>query len=92
MLPSSRFVHDASYLRLKEVNLQYTFDFRKYKSNPVVKSLTLGLTGNNLFLWSSYNGFDPDVSSESDDSTLRRVDMNAYPSSRKVVLNVSLKF
>lgn len=92
MLPSSRFVHDASYLRLKEVNLQYTFDFKKNKSNPVVKSLTLGLTGNNLFLWSSYNGFDPDVSSESDDSTLRRVDMNAYPSSRKVVLNVSLKF
>lgn len=92
MLPSSRFVHDASYLRLKEVNLQYTFDFKKKKSNAVLKALTLGLSGTNLYLWSSYNGFDPDVSSESDDSTLRRVDMNAYPSSRKVVLNVSLKF
>ncbi|MCQ2183933.1 MAG: TonB-dependent receptor [Bacteroidales bacterium] len=92
MLPSSRFVHDASYLRLKEVNLQYTFDFKKKKSNPVVKSLTLGLSGTNLYLWSNYNGFDPDVSSESDDSTLRRVDMDAYPSSRKVVLNVQLKF
>lgn len=92
MLPSSRFVHDASYLRLKEVNLQYTFDFKKKQSNPILRSLTLGLSGTNLFLWSSYNGFDPDVSSESDDSTLRRVDMNAYPSSRKVVLNVSLKF
>jgi hypothetical protein len=30
MLPSSFMVHDASYLRLKTLSLQYTFDFRKH--------------------------------------------------------------
>lgn len=92
MLPSSRFVHNASYLRLKDLNVQYTFDFRKNHSKPILKEMTLGLSGTNLWLLSSYNGFDPDVSSESEDSSLRRVDMNSYPTSRKIVFNVSLKF
>ncbi len=91
MLPSSNFVYDASYLRLKDVTLQYTFDMDRF-NRRFCRSITLGLTGNNLWLWSKYPGFDPDVSTESGDSTLRRVDMNSYPTSRKLVFSVQIKF
>lgn len=90
-VPSSLQVHDASYLRLKTLNIAYTFDFTKAKK-VVVRNLTLGLTADNLFLWTKYNGYDPDVSTSSENSALRRVDVGAYPSARSIVFNVQLKF
>lgn len=89
-LPSSLQVHDASYLRLKTLSLSYTFNFNKLKK-PVVKGLTIGLTGENLFLWTAYNGFDPDVSTSSETSTLRRADVGAYPRARQVMLNLQIR-
>lgn len=89
-LPSSLQVHDASYLRLKTLSLSYTFNFKKLKK-PVVKGLTIGLTGENLFLWTAYNGFDPDVSTSSETSTLRRADVGAYPRARQVMLNLQIR-
>lgn len=92
MLPTSNYVHDASYLRLKDLSLQYTFDLRERYNASRLKQVVVGVTASNLWLLTGYNGFDPDVSTTSEDATLRRVDMNAYPTSRKVVMNVSIKF
>ena len=87
-MPSSRQVHDASYLRLKTVSVAYTLPFKKGKT---FKDMTFTLTGDNLVLWTKYNGFDPDVST-SGEATLRRVDMGAYPKARMVVLGVQLRY
>ena len=88
LLPSSFMVHDASFVRLKTLSVQYTFSFKK----SWIRNFTLGLSGDNLWLWTPYNGYDPDVSTQSEDSALRRVDLNAYPNSSKVVLNLQIKF
>ena len=90
-VPSSFQVHDASYLRLKTVNVSYTFDFKKVR-NAKVRSLTLGLTGENLWLWTRYNGFDPDVSTSGDSSVIRRADVGAYPRARQIVANLQIRF
>ena len=90
LIPSDRMVYDASYLRLKDVSVQYTFNMPS--SFKVFRELTVGLSGTNLKLWSGYLGFDPDVSTESEGSTLRRVDKNSYPTSKRVVANLSIKF
>ena len=89
LMPSSRQVHDASYLRLKTVSIAYTLLFKK---GNIFKDMTFTLTGDNLFLLTKYNGFDPDVSTNKDNSTLRRVDMGAYPKARMVVLGVQLRY
>ncbi len=89
-VPSNLQVHDASYIRLKTVSLSYTFDLRKY--TKVLRDITLGASAENLFLWSRYNGFDPDVSTESSGSTLRRVDMGAYPRARTVIFSLQLRY
>ena len=90
MSPSSLQVHDATYLRLKSANLSYKFDFSR--KSRFVRDLTLGVSATNLFLITEYNGFDPDVSTNSSDATLRRVDMGAYPQSRMVVLSAQIRF
>lgn len=89
MLPSSFIVHDASYLRLKSANISYRFDLSK--KPKALRDITVGVSGTNLFLLSKYNGFDPDVST-SDSSTLRRVDMGAYPQSRMIIFSLQIRY
>lgn len=89
-LPSDFMIHDASYIRLKNVSLSYTLDFRK-KSFPL-KDITFTASGENLYLWKNYNGFDPDVNSEGTSSTLRRVDIGAYPKARTVIFSIQVRY
>lgn len=85
---SDRFVEDGSYLRLADVTLSYDFFFKKGK---VVKGLNLGVTGSNLYVWTRYTGFDPDVNSYG--SAWRKgADMGSYPSARSVTFNVRFTF
>lgn len=70
-LPSDRLVHDASYLRLKNISASYTFDMRKVTKNRL-RDIRVSVSGENLYLWKKYNGFDPDVSTSSSNSALRR--------------------
>ena len=89
-LPSDFMIHDASYLRLKNITLAYTFDLRKKCS--WLRDITLSVSGENLYLWKKYNGFDPDVSSEGTSSTLRRMDLGAYPKPRTVIFSLQIRY
>ena len=85
---STRQLHDASYLRLKSVTLSYNWNVRK----KFIKDITFGVSGENLFLLKAYNGFDPDVSTSSDGSTLRRMDLGAYPKARTIIGFIQLRY
>lgn len=90
-ITSDRMVYDASYLRLQTVSLGYRFDMGKWTNNKL-RDIQFTLSGENLFLWKKYNGFDPDVSSESGSSTLRRVDIGAYPKPRTIVGSIQIRY
>ena len=83
---SDRQVHDASFLRLKNVSISYKIDFKK-KAKKYIRSMTVGASAENLYLWKYYNGFDPDVS-----TSLYRLDNGSFPRPRTVVLNLSMSF
>ena len=97
MLPSSFMVHDASYLRFKNINVSYAFDLKQITKKHL-KTLTLGLSIDNVCLLSKYNGFDPDVATvvntDTDEAarTLRRADVGAYPQARKYIFSATLNF
>lgn len=80
--------HDASFLRLKDVSISYPVDLSRATKN-LIKKLTLTASGNNLYLWKYYNGFDPEVSSP---NGTRRIDLGAYPNSRTVAFGAQLNF
>lgn len=90
-IPNDRFVYDATFLRLKNVTVSYVFDLKKLTNNKL-SSVTASISGNNLFLWKEYNGYDPEVSTDSGSSTIRRMDNGAYPNSRTVIGSLNLKF
>jgi TonB-linked SusC/RagA family outer membrane protein len=88
-LPSDFMIHDASYVRIKNVSLSYTLPFKR---TSFLRDATFSLIGENLYLWKNYNGFDPDVSSEGTSSTLRRVDLGAYPKARTVTFSIQVRY
>ncbi len=86
-----RFIHDASFLRLKNVSVGYTFDLMKVTNN-ILRDVTVNVSGDNIYLWKNYNGFDPEVSTSSGNSALRRLDAGAYPKPRTIIFSVSLRY
>ena len=83
--PSDRYVHDASYFRLQNVNVSYTFDLRKKTRH--LRDITLSAACNNVFLVSKYNGFDPDVSNGT-----ARIDRGWYPKNRTYTFSIQIRY
>jgi hypothetical protein len=88
LLASDRHIHDASYLRLKNVSISYVINFKE-SIRKYIKSMTVGVSGENLYLWKYYNGFDPDVSTS---STVYRLDDGSLPRQRTFVFNLIMNF
>ncbi|MDR6197278.1 TonB-dependent receptor [Siphonobacter sp. SORGH_AS_0500] len=88
MLFSDRYLEDASYLRLKTVNLGYTF------RTPVksVESINVYASLGNVWTLSKYSWYDPDVNSFGGDASRRGVDMNSYPNNRTITLGFKAAF
>lgn len=76
---SSIFVEDASYLRLKNVEVGYTIN-----SIAGIQDIRLYVSGQNLWTLTDYTGLDP----ESTDL----IDMGTYPQSRAFLFGMNLKF
>jgi TonB-linked SusC/RagA family outer membrane protein len=88
--PSSAWVTDVSYIRLRNVTLAY--DFNQGKIKPLhINGLRLYATGQNLFTWTKYPGFDPETSSEGDGLT-RGGDYLGYPAARSIIVGLNLTF
>lgn len=85
---SDYFLHDGSFLRLKNINIQYDLPIR----NKTIKSLQVYTSISNVFTWTSYLGYSPDVNSEGTSATRRGFDNNAYPQSRTYLFGVKAVF
>ncbi len=90
---NSHFVEDASYVKLREISLGYTFNRRqlqRYLGNAL-HSVSLSVIGRNLLTFSDYTGFDPEVGSNPD-PTLYRVDDFKYPPFRTIRGKLEIQF
>ncbi|WP_207424640.1 SusC/RagA family TonB-linked outer membrane protein [Desertivirga brevis] len=87
---STRIIEDGSFLRLKTVALGYTLPQRLSKAIQV-SSLGLTLTAQNLYTWTNYSGYDPEVSVRNSALT-PGFDYSAYPRARTLTLGLNAKF
>ncbi|WP_423127777.1 SusC/RagA family TonB-linked outer membrane protein [Gaoshiqia sp. Z1-71] len=86
---SDLWVEDGSYLRLKNVSLNYTVPTRgKLK---FFRELNIYLSGENLLTLTKYSGFDPEVISSSD-PMLRGIDFGSSPVPQSYVLGIKMSF
>jgi len=103
--PSSFFVEDGSYFRLRTVELGYTFDVENV---AWMDNIRLFVTGQNLLTLTQYSGYNPDISSANGGRATnsaffgvpsnvnpllsRGLDVRAYPNSRSFIVGVQAGF
>ena len=85
---SDYFVEDASFLRLQNAQIGYSFKPETLDKLGLTK-LRLYLSGNNLFTFTKYRGFDPSASSGAPIGG--GIDFGFYPVPRTVLLGLNLK-
>lgn len=82
---------DASYLKLRELSLGYSFP-RSILGNLPIQSLTFSVVGRNLALWTENPHFDPETLSFNGGTIVPGVEDMATPSSRSIGFNLNIKF
>ncbi len=87
--PSSAWVQDASYLRLRNLTFGYDFD-QSVLEKVKMKGLRLYVTGQNLFTITNYVGYDPETSSQSGLS--QGGDYLGYPTARSFIIGANITF
>jgi TonB-linked SusC/RagA family outer membrane protein len=89
-----RWVQDASYVKLREVGLYYSLPKSVTSSifNGSIEKIRVGTSINNALLFTKYNGYDPETSTFGSQSVANNVDINPYPTARRVFFHLTLDF
>ncbi|MFN2603936.1 MAG: SusC/RagA family TonB-linked outer membrane protein [Gemmatimonadaceae bacterium] len=93
LVASDYFVEDGSYVKAREVSVSYTLPIRVLQAaglNRVASGVKIAFIGRNLYTWTKYTGFDPDVTAGGDFNF--RVDGFRYPTFRTFTGQVELTF
>ena len=83
---SDRQIFDGSFLRLKNINLGYTFNFSKKRSFRIYAS------GQNIVTWTDYPGYDPEVQTYTKNPQKRGVDFGTYPGTKTYLLGLKFMY
>jgi TonB-linked SusC/RagA family outer membrane protein len=96
--PSTRYLENGSYLRVKSLTLGYTLNPSVLSKIKITRFMVY-FTAENLFTITKYTGFDPEVSAFSgsnqgatNQNTAPGVDFGTYPQSRDFVLGLKISF
>ena len=91
---STRYLKDGAYLRLNNAALGYTFNTAKMGISWAT-ALRLSVTGQNLFVITKYNGYDPEVNIDrtSGEGVISSgIDYLGYPKARTIIFGLNLSF
>lgn len=88
LLFSRRFIEDGSFVRIKNVTLGYNLPVK----TKTISAVRVALGVNNLFTFTNYSGFDPEINSYGDNPALFGVDLGGYPNSRTYNLTLRCNF
>ncbi|MGN6437010.1 MAG: SusC/RagA family TonB-linked outer membrane protein [Agriterribacter sp.] len=93
--PSTRFLEDGSYLRLKNIMLGYTIPENALRSitNGTVKSFRLYVSAQNILTFTKYSGYDPEVGNRTPNSSLTNgIDFAVYPQPKAFQVGLQVGF
>lgn len=88
---SDNYVEDGSYIRLQNVSLAYTFP-KNWIKKIHLENLKIYCNIQNLFTWSEYKGYDPEVGSLYGNTLLNGVDYGRYPTPRIYTVGLNVAF
>ena len=91
---AGRWVQDASFVKIREIGLYYTVPRTTLNSwfGNTVQNLKVGTSVNNAFLFTDYQGYDPETSTFGAQAIANNVDIAPYPTPRRVFFHLTIDF
>jgi TonB-linked SusC/RagA family outer membrane protein len=86
---NSKFVEDASYVRLKSVSISYNFPSKIFEKTRILQGLRIYAEAQNLLTITNYTGTDPEVNVHTG-NTAGGLDFNAFPAFRTYSVGLRL--
>ena len=87
-LISNRYVEDGSFLKIKYITLAYEW----YKPAKWIEKIHVDFTVNNVWTFTKYSWFEPDVNAAGTNASCPGVDSYSYPSARSYALTLNFTF
>jgi TonB-linked SusC/RagA family outer membrane protein len=91
---AGRWVQDASFVKIREIGLYYTIPkttISEWFGNSV-QNIKVGTSVNNAFLFTDYQGYDPETSTFGAQAVANNVDIAPYPTSRRIFFHLTIDF
>lgn len=88
---SNRFVEDGSYVRIKNISFGYNFP-QDWVSKFGLQNVKVYTNMQNVFTFTKYSGFDPEIGSINQDALLTGIDNARYPSPLIYTIGINVKF
>jgi TonB-dependent starch-binding outer membrane protein SusC len=89
--PDTRFVHDGSYLTIKNVTLGYTLPF---KNLQYIRNIRFYASVQQLYVFTKYDGLNPEVSvtvnTQAKNALTQGIDWSAYPVPRTFTFGINM--
>lgn len=88
-LISSRYIEDGSYIRVKQLQLSYSFNELFEKR---IQKLEIYLSFENLYTWTNYSGMDPEINYNGNNSIRMGTDFFTCPQPRTFLFGLCVNF
>lgn len=90
-IPSSIWIEDGSFLKLKNLSIGYTLP-ASLLNRFAISKLRVYVSSQNLFVITKYTGIDPEIGLQGGSATQNGVDNGTYPSSRYFTVGLNVSF
>ncbi len=88
---STRFIEDASFIRLKNITLSYSLPAATLERIHC-QQIRIYVSAQNLQTWTDYSGYDPEIGSFNQNPIINGVDNGRYPIARSVTFGLNANF
>jgi len=88
---SDAYVEDGSFIRLQNISLAYTFP-KTWVKRISLENAKVYCNIQNVYTWTKYKGYDPEVGSLYGNTLLGGIDYGRYPSPRIYTIGLNVSF
>jgi TonB-linked SusC/RagA family outer membrane protein len=91
---STRYLKNGSYLRLNNLTIGYTLDVNRLGISKWISGARISATGQNLWLLTNYDGFDPEVNTDRQINGILSygIDYLTYPKAKSFIIGLQVSF
>jgi hypothetical protein len=82
---SSKIIHDASFLRFRDIRLGYTLPKNLVSKLKIVSSMNVYVQGSNLAIWTKWRGYDPEAGATN-------INLSEFPNPKTITAGLDINF